>query len=683
MRRAPAVKPLVLAVALAVPAAWAEENAPQALDDVVITAPRMSEPLKTVTDPKAPRQPVPAHDGADYLKNIPGFSVIRKGGTDGDPVLRGMAGSRINVLLDGESILGGCGNRMDPPTAYVFPEAYDRIVVVKGPQSVLNGPGSSAGAVLFERDVRRFDPAGWNLNGSLTVGSFGRHDEVLDVRGGSPDFYAQAAGTHTTSDDYKDGDGREVHSKYTRWSANAAVGWTPNANTRFEITGARSDGEAAYGDRTMDGVMFERENRGIKLQMKNLSDTVDRVEAQLYYNYVDHIMDNYTLRDKAPTAMYMINNPDRKTTGARTLAGLTFGSSDRLTVGLDTQKNIHTLRSASAMAAAGAPNIAAVSRTEDANFKHTGAFAEWTHYLGEQNRAIAGLRSDKWHAQDKRATISISGTATANPTANAERRETLASGFARFERDLDKGSTLYAGVGRTERFPDYWELISASKESADTISAFETKPEQTTQLDLGWVHKAGPIAASLSAFYSKIGDYILVQANYTKGARTTTIVRNVDAATYGAEAGLTYGFAENWKADATLAYVHGDNDTDGTPLAQLPPLEGRLGLTWDNRTWSAGVLARMVAEQDRYDINKGNIVGQDIGRTGGFTVFSVNGSYRPAKGVLLSGGVDNVGDKAYAEHISRTGSVAITGYEQTTRVNEPGRYIWLKASVAF
>ena len=55
-----------------------------------------------------------------YSKNIPGFSVIRKGGTDGDPVFRGMAASRLSILLDGETILGGCGNCMDPPTAYVF-----------------------------------------------------------------------------------------------------------------------------------------------------------------------------------------------------------------------------------------------------------------------------------------------------------------------------------------------------------------------------------------------------------------------------------------------------------------------------------------------------------------------------------------------------------------------------------
>ena len=91
-------------------AVYAAENA-QPVEVIVVTTPQMQEPVKVETNPRAPRQPVPAHDGADYLKGIPGFSVIRKGGTDGDPVFRGMAGSRVNILLDGEQILGGCGGR--------------------------------------------------------------------------------------------------------------------------------------------------------------------------------------------------------------------------------------------------------------------------------------------------------------------------------------------------------------------------------------------------------------------------------------------------------------------------------------------------------------------------------------------------------------------------------------------
>ena len=76
-------------------------------------------------------------------------------------------------------------------------------------------------------------------------------------------------------------------------------------------------------------------------------------------------------------------------------------------------------------------------------------------------------------------------------------------------------------------------------------------------------------------------------------------------------------------------------------------------------------------------IDDGNIVGQDIGKTGGFNVFSVNGSYQLIDNIKVSAGIDNLFDVTYAEHISRSGAT-ITGYETTDRVNEPGRTFWLQ-----
>lgn len=677
---------LIPAVLLAGNALAAE---PVRLPEVVVTAPQMAEPLTVVTDPKAPRQPLPAHDGADYLKTIPGFSVIRKGGTDGDPMLRGMAASRLNILLDGENVLGGCGMRMDPPTAYVFPESYDRITVIKGPQTVLYGPGNSAGTVLFERNVKRFDQAGWKFNGSLMGGSFGRNDQVADIRAGTPDYYVQGTGTRSDSGDYKDGSGKTVHSAFTRWSTSGALGWTPDANTRVELTGIQSDGEAAYGDRTMDGVKFKRDNVGLKFEKSKISSLLDKLEGNLYYNYVDHVMDNYSLRPVASAAAKMVSNPDRETSGGRAAATLKFGENTKTVLGVDFQSNVHTLRSAMG---AMADSYSSRNRVEDANFRNQGLFGEVTHYLNPSDKLIAGIRADRWNAQDKRATLAIGtgmmAASVTNPTANKERSDTLTSGFARFERDLTgMPATVYAGVGHTERFPDYWELISATKESASTLSAFDSRPEKTNQLDVGVVYNSGKITASISGFYSKINDYLMVQSNYVKpamtgmGTRTTSIVRNVDATTWGGEAGIAYALSDAWKVDATLAYVHGANDTDGTALAQLPPLEGRLGTTYDNKVWTVGALWRLVSEQTRYDLNKGNIVGQDLGRSGGFGIFSLNGGYRPKKGMLIAGGVDNLFDKTYAEFVSRGGAM-VTGYDQTTRINEPGRTLWLKVSMA-
>ena len=127
------------------------------LDAIIVTAAAPVSALTFDTSPKLPRQPVPASDGADYLKTIPGFSAVRNGGTNGDPVLRGMFGSRLNLLTNDAAMPGACPSRMDNAMSYVAPETYDRLVVVKGPQTVLWGPGASAGTVRFERDREYFE----------------------------------------------------------------------------------------------------------------------------------------------------------------------------------------------------------------------------------------------------------------------------------------------------------------------------------------------------------------------------------------------------------------------------------------------------------------------------------------------------------------------------------------------
>lgn len=674
---------LALAMAAAFPlAALAQES----LDTIVVTAPPMSAPLEVSFDPRAPQQPLPANDGASLLKTIPGMSVIRKGGTDGDPMFRGMAASRLNILLDGEQILGGCGMRMDPPTAYVFPDSYDKVTLLKGPQSVVYGAGASAGTVLFERKPTYFAEPGWSVKGALTGASFGRNDEFLDVKGGNSLGYVQGIVTNAQSEDYEDGDGNKVHSKYQRHSATAILGWTPDKDTNLEFSAIKSDGEAAYADRSMDGSKFKRTNYGLKFEKDHIGGILEKVEIQAYYNYVDHVMDNYSLRKFTATPMMMnpmASNPDRKTTGGRLAFTLLPGRDTQLILGADQQTNIHTLRK-SGMGGERMNSYENQARVEDAHFEQYGLFGELTQQLGENNRVVAGLRSDQWEAKDKRQTITVGMAPQVNPSANTRRDKALTSGFARYEHDLSASSTAYVGLGHTERAPDYWELFN--KESTTSISAFDSiKPEKTNQLDVGATWKSGPLQTFVSAFYSKIDDYILIQSSYVKPAgmmtRSTSVARNVDATTWGGEAGVNYAFNPNWKGMASLAYVHGTNDTDDRALGQMPPLEGRLGLDWDNGTWSAGSLLRLVAKQDRYAVNEGNIVGQDLGKTGGFGVFSVNGGYRWNKATKITLGVDNLFDKTYAESISR-GGAAVTGYDQIIRVNEPGRTVWLKAQIA-
>lgn len=688
----PSFRPTALALSLAVAFplhAYAQADASTAparkasdalevLPPVVITAPIMQTPLVTQFNPRDPQQPLPANDGASLLKTIPGMSVIRKGGTDGDPVFRGMAASRLNILIDGEHILGGCGMRMDPPTAYVFPDTFDKVSLIKGPQSVEHGPGASAGTVLFERKPTYFRKPGAEFKAALTGASFNRYDTYVDAKAGTPLGYVQAQATEAASGDYEDGDGTQVNSAYRRRSLSAAVGWTPDEHTRLELSAIESRAKAAYADRSMDGSKFDRSNVGLKFEKTHMNGLLNAVEAQVYYNYVDHVMDNYTLR--TPTSTPMTSNPDRETTGGRLAVTLRPDDMHKIVLGMDQQTNIHTLRK-SGMGGDLVTPYTTQKRMEDARFHNLGLFGEVTHLINDEQRVVAGLRRDQWEAKDRRTTLSSGMMSLGpNPTAGLDRDESLHSGFLRYEHDLGEHTQSYIGLGYTERAPDYWELFS--KEALSSISAFDNvKPEKTTQLDVGVTHQQGPWDAFASAYVSQVQDYILIQSNVVKGMRTATVARNIDASTWGAEIGAHYKVTPQWTALGSLAYVNGQNRSDDRALGQIPPLEARLGLNWQRGAWSAGSLLRLVASQHRHAVNEGNIVGQDLGRSGGFGVASLHAGYAWSKAVKLSVGIDNLFDKTYAEAISRGGS-GVSGYDTTYRVNEPGRTGWLKVQVA-
>jgi iron complex outermembrane receptor protein len=664
------------AILLSSAAVKAEDTMQPVLKTVVVTAETMDEPTMVVTDPRTPRQPLPAHDGADYLKTIAGFAVTRKGGTDGDPIFRGMAASRLGILADGENILGGCNSRMDAPTSYIYPELYDSLTVIKGPQSVQYGPGNSAATIMFNRDSPRFSELGYRLHASALAASADRRDLLADLEAGGEWGYMKLTGSDSTANDYKDGDGNKVHSQYHRYSSNVAFGLTPDENTRIEVAATNSDGEAAYADRAMDGTKFRRDSHSILLERKHISSLVEAVELRLYESSVNHVMDDQELRK--PGKMGYANLA-RDTDGGRLSTTLALSEASSLKVGMDTLNNEHSARSAGV-------NHQYSPWVDDANFNQYGVFAELNHDLDEHNRIVTGLRSDRWEATDERGKMIMTSMMpkkmAKNISSGETREQTLGSGFARIEHTLnDSPTTVYAGIGHTERFPDYWEMIA--KQGETTASAFDINVEKTNQLDVGVMHKTDKLDVSLSAFYSKVDDFILI--DYTNKMKMGGVSRNIDATTYGSELSAGYALTENWKVDSSLAWVWGENETDNTALAQLPPLEGRIGLTYSRDDWSVSGLMRMVDDQDRYDLGRGNIIGQDLEPDGGFTVFSLNGSWKPTHNTLLTAGVDNLLNKTYGEFISRAGGNgmggAIAGFEQTDRVNEPGRTLWLKVQM--
>ncbi|CAH6092354.1 TonB-dependent copper receptor [Citrobacter koseri] len=668
-------------IALTAKVAWASEqhdHAKMADDSVMIVTAPVASPLEIVTSPKTPRQPVPASDGSDYLKTIPGFSQIRNGGTNGDPVFRGMFGSRLRILTDNGEMPGACPARMDAPSSYISPESFDVLTLIKGPETVLWGPGNSAGTLRFDREQPRFDKPGIQGTASVLAASNNRWDENADISLGSEDGYLRLIGNKSRAGDYKDGNGDRVPSKWDKWNGDMALGWTPDKDTLLEMTAGKGDGEARYAGRSMDGSRFRRESLGMRFEKSGIGEVFDKLEANIYYNYANHVMDNYSLR--APgmnmsgsmgsamgsamehgSAMHSMSMPmamqlDRRTVGGR-MMGTWLWSDYELRSGVDTQLSTHRSKDDDRW-------------DKDARFHDYGLFSELTWLATEQSKVTGGARLDRVLVDNF------------TDTGSSQRTDLLPAGFVRVEHNLAEMPVMfYAGIGYTERFPDYWELFSPTYGPGGSADVFDNvKTEKTTQLDIGAQYTGKRLNGWVSAYIGRVNDFILFR--YDPHHPRISQVDNVNATIMGGEAGIGYQLTETWKTDASLAYSWGRNTDDHQPLPQIPPLEARLGLTWERGDWSSTGLLRLVSSQHRVAINEGNVVGKDFDSSAGFAIFSANAAYRLNKSVKLSAGVDNLFDKAYSEHLNLAGNSSF-GYSANTSVNEPGRTFWGKVNVTF
>ena len=659
LRSFPKNTPLALAcAALFTPLVYAQDSAPTTtLDEVVVTAIHDQSAVQVVTDPKIPRQPVPASDAADYLQTIPGFSAVRSGGTNGDPVFRGQFGSRLPLLTNGMQMLGACPGRMDTPSSYIAPETFDVLTLIKGPQTVLWGPGASAGVVRFERERPDFAAGPVNFTASLLGASAGRNDQNADLAAGNDQFYARISANHSHGQDYKDGDGTSIPSGWNKWNADAALGWTPDADTLVELSAGAGDGWARSAARGMDGTQFRRDSLGLRLQKQNITPWLSKVEAQIYRNEADHLMDNFQRRPLPPGKMAMASNVKRVVTGGRIAATLQPTPALTADIGLDLQRNTHEGRSGMGMSYLNKPWV------RDAKFANLGLFSELRWQAAPSTLWVGGLRLDRAQAWDYR-----------NPASTHKRDESaLPSGFVRWEQTLSSGATTYVGLGHVQRFPDYWELISGK--AGNVFATLE--PEKTTQLDVGANWKGQNWQFWTSAYVGMVRDFILFDY-----ASNPSKARNIDARTAGFELGGSYKLAPAWTAQATVAYTWGSNRSDGTALPQMPPLEARLGLDYAQGPWTAGALWRLVAAQHRYTQDQGNVVGRDMGASSGFGVLSLHASYRVQRQLKITVGVDNLLDKTYAEHLNLAGNAGF-GFPANIRLNEPGRTLWLRADMQF
>ncbi|MCP5066142.1 MAG: TonB-dependent copper receptor [bacterium] len=630
----------------------------------------------------------PQADGASVLEQLPGFALIRQGGSASEPVLRGLGGSRLNILIDGVPYAGACNHAMDPATTYVNPGEFDQLVVLRGPQSVRHA-GAISGEVDFKRSPVRFSEPGATAYVTGLVGSFGRHEGSGDVAVGSERAYLRASGGYAEGDDYQDGKSRPVFSNYERWNGRLALGLTPATDTLLELSAEMSDGQMANATIHMDATKLDRRAYGVRFEKSWTDSWLESVELKFDRIVVDHEMDDFTLRpaedpeDHSPATAVslesLVMSQGWKEYQGRGVLHFEPHEAVKLELGVDVRSSDYDAR-----AAGGSQLFLKIPPATDyelvldnpavlsdepwnpiVEFTNVGAYSELSYAFLSGSRLVGGLRYDRlrtethtMHAAGEISDVVLSGS-------NQDRNQDLWSGFLRFELSSPSLPIRAAvGIGHAQRGHDYWEVYS--------YDGFSLDPERNTELDIGAYYGGSKITADLSVFMSQIDDFILTYNGVAAA--------NVKARRVGGEAVVSYQIVPELVASAEVSFVHATNVTQGVPLAQMPPLEGALRVRYQGEFASMGADARMVARQNRIHPDFGNRLGVDTSKTPGFVVLSLYASVKPWPYADLSFGVDNLLDNNYHEHLSRLSS-PVPGFVSRDKVNEPGRRFWLRLSV--
>jgi iron complex outermembrane receptor protein len=657
----------------------------QVQDGVIINSPNIDTVIPSQQNARIPV------DAAEALLEVPGVSASRMSQHGLDLVVRGQSATQLNVLLDGGYVHGGCPNRMDPPTSFAVLQSYDRVIVQKGVQSVLYGLGGSGGTILFERDTATKAAmegiqGSAGLSGSTNGAGGAGYVDGLFSNGSA---YMRAYGEYQDVDSYEDGDGRVVPSATSKTSVGATLGYRLSDHSGIEAgVDLTRASDTLYAGADMDSPYDDMNAYRFKFWDQKIDGPVSGVKFEAWRSDVDHLMDNYSLRTPpAMKTMYRAAPSEVTTQGMRLTLTSTPMSALKLNYGMDYQdvsRKGWINNPASAV-----PSAVLGWLWPEAEFSSVGGFIEGEYGISATQRLKAGLRVD-----DVNSSIngSLMGSIATNPmvpaairnAANSEQDNTAVGGLLRYEQDIDKNLSLFAGISRSVRQPDATEryVLKAAPTGIAWIGNPTLDPEVHHQLDVGLSGKANGNMLEWDAvlYYDKVSDFVLRDIN--RGAiagvsPNSTIYRNVDATLWGAEVSAQWMFAKGWQTYGSLAYVNAENTSDNRNIAQIPPLNGRIGLDYTESVWGAGGRVRFAAQQNDID----TLSGLDTIETPSYGVVDIYGSYTVAKNTVLKAGVDNLFDTLYAEHVNRAYS-GIFG-NPLDRIYEPGISFWARIDTTF
>lgn len=601
-------------------------------------------------------------DSASLLSKAPGANFNSNGPLTGIAQLRGMFGTRVSVSINGQQISAGGPNWMDPPLSYAPSAQLNTLEVYRGIAPVSAGQETIGGAIhatTWSGDYASTSEL--NSDGRLRVGG-------QSVNSGTVVSFAGNIATQSAkiklavmdekAEDSEFPEGEITPTVYERSRYDIGAGFKASEH-EFYLEYTRNE----TGDSGTPALPMDIQYIDSDIGSLNHVYTGDNfvLDTRLSYSEIEHGMTNYHLRmPPMMTSMHRRNIATGENNGLAT--NLKFKN---FSIGVDYHSEKHN----SDIDNINNPMFFVVN-FNDAEKEILGVYSEWNRQFSDKLNTEFGLRinkvsMDSGEVNGTPAMMMPAATALRDNFNNADRdqSDTNLDAVFKLRSKVNDETQLYIGLAQKTRSPSYqerylWLPMEATAGLADGrtyTGNVELDSEASREIEFGADFSNNDIYFSPRFFYRKVSDYIqgttstnmpAVMFSNMMSAQEPLEFNNVDATFYGFDLDVSKQITSSLDFSAIVNYVRGKRDDIDDNLYRVSPLNSTLGLNYHKNDWGITLESVLYARQDKVSET------QTEKETAGYGLANIKAYWKLSNRFRVSGGVDNIFDKAYQNHLS-------------------------------
>jgi len=529
-------------------------------------------------------------------------------------------------------------------------------------------------------------------------------DTNYDLKSGNPEDYFQGNVLLKSASSYEDGNGDLVHYGYSESKVKLEWLMPLKNNATFFVNMDLSQGEdILIAGSDLD--IPESDSHKVKLEYATYAEGTNGIGLIFKYNVTESLSDNFSLRDNSLTKLKVLSD---FSTNYFELTYRHHFDKNIMTLGMllnqgeyDTTRFIEVIPTSGSGSGGMGAGGGSLSEYEiesliwpEIESNEYSIFADYQMEINSRNKFNGKIIFSDYSSDALNTLLDPDGSALSAAQLYALYYSDLSSDqkdFSvgirfKYEHELEKKYKYYISLHHMPEWGDvsqHYIAFNSDTASNRLVGNPNLDIEYHNKLEFGlkWIGITSRLL--LDAFYDSVDNYIVRDRAHSQPgillSDNAGIYRNINADLFGISSIYDYKWSSMWRSRFTFDYMYAQNLTDERPIAQTSPLAFSASLENKRNNWQRGGRLKSSLKQSKIDsdINTGS--GLDVGKTPAYAVLDVYIKRNLNNQSYIELGINNIFDKAYAEHLNQ-----INSFDPVqSQINEPGRSLWLKAKLEF